>query len=201
MDERGLLDLPLPRLPGRHQHANAGAAVATLRAVAPDLPAVAYEQGVAKAEWPARLQRLTRGRLVELAPAGAEIWLDGGHNEDGGRVLGEAMAEFEERAARPLILICGTLATKDTGAFLRSFRGLAQEVLAVPVQGDHAGRSAPDVAAAAMAAGIQAASCDSVEAALRFLAARDWGKPPRVLIAGSLYLAGEVLAANGTLVE
>ena len=111
------------------------------------------------------------------------------------------MAEFEERAARPLILICGTLATKDTGAFLRSFCGLAQEVLAVPVQGDHAGRSAADVAGAAMAAGIQAAACDSVEAALRFLAARGWAKPPRVLIAGSLYLAGEVLAANGTLVE
>ena len=200
-DEHGLLDLPLPRLPGRHQHDNAATAIAALRVAVPDLPAAAFEQGMLRAEWPARLQRLTRGRLVALAPAGSDIWLDGAHNEDGGRVLAAAMAEFEEKAARPLIVICGTLANKDTGAFLRAFRGLAQEVLAVPVHGDHAARPAADVAAAASAAGIEAAACDSVPAALRYLAARGWVSPPRILIAGSLYLAGEVLEANGTLVE
>ncbi len=200
-DERGLLDLPLPRLPGRHQHANAATAIAALRAVVPDLPAAAYEQGMLKAEWPARLQNLTRGRLVAMAPTGAELWLDGGHNEDGGRVLAAAMAEFEEKAPRPLILICGTLATKDTGAFLRAFRGLAQEVIAVPVHGEHAARPAADVAAAAASVGLEAAACESVEAALRYLAARGWASPPRILVAGSLYLAGEVLAANGTAVE
>ena len=200
-DERGLLDLPAPKLVGRHQHHNAALAIAALRTVAPDLAHGAFEQGLARADWPARLQRLARGCVVDLAPHGAEIWLDGGHNEDGGRVLAQAMGEFEERAPRPLVLICGTLASKDTSGFLRAFRGLAQEVLAVPLSAEHQGRPAADVAAAAAGVGIEAAACESVEAALRFLAARAWARPPRILIAGSLYLAGEVLALNGTVPE
>ena len=98
--------------------------------MAPEIDAAAMERGLTKAEWPARLQRLTRGALVSRAPDGAELWLDGAHNEAGGRVLAEAMAEFEEKAPRPLVLICGSLATKDTGAFLAHFSGLARELLA-----------------------------------------------------------------------
>jgi len=196
-DTRGLIDLPLPRLPGRHQHENAATAIAALRHIEPDLAAKTFERGLAQVEWPARLQNLTKGHVLALAPEGAEIWLDGGHNEDCGRVLGQAMADFEEKMPRPLVLICGTLATKDTGAFLRAFKGLAQQVLAVPVSGDY-GRPARDVAAAADAAGLRAAACESVESALTFLAAHDWRVPPRILITGSLYLAGEVLAFNGT---
>ena len=197
-DGDGLLDLPLPRLVGRHQHQNAAAAIATLRRVVPDLAAAAIEKGLLHAEWPARLQCLNKGRLAEQGPAGAELWLDGGHNEDGGRALGQAMADLEDKAPRPLIVICGTLATKDTSAFLRAFKGLAQEVLAVPVDGDHAGRPPRDVAACAMAVGLPAAACQSVEQAFAYLKARAWSTPPRILIAGSLYLAGTVLSANGT---
>jgi dihydrofolate synthase/folylpolyglutamate synthase len=197
-DERGLLDLPLPRLAGRHQHLNAATAVATLRAVAPDLPASAYEAGVARAEWPARLQPLTRGDLQSSAPEGAELWLDGGHNAEGGRVLAAALGEMEERHSRPLVLVCGMLSTKDPAAFLQPFVGLAQELIAVPVTGQHGGRDADELAGFASRAGLAAASCPGVKAALRFLAARDWPMPPRILVTGSLYLAGEVLALNGT---
>jgi dihydrofolate synthase / folylpolyglutamate synthase len=200
-DAIGLLDMPLPRLVGRHQHINAANALAALRAVEPDLGARVFERGLAEADWPARLQRLRQGRLVDLAPPRAEIWLDGGHNEEGGRVLAEAMADFEERAPRPLALICGTLNTKDTAGFLRHFNGLAQETLAVPIVGEHAGRTAEEVAAFAQSVGLNVAACQSVEAALRFLAAREWPSPPRILIAGSLYLAGLVLEANGTVLR
>ncbi len=198
-DEAGLIDLPLPKLAGRHQHNNAATAIATLRAVSPGLPASAYAAGVVAAEWPARLQPLRRGRLPALAPAGAELWLDGGHNADGGRVLAEAMAEMEDRNPRPLVLICGMLATKDPTAFLMPFKGLAQELVGVPVAGDHGGRGAGDIAERATQVGIPAAACASPEAALRFVAARSWPASPRILLTGSLYLAGEVLVANGTL--
>lgn len=195
-DERGLLDLPLPRLAGQHQHQNAANAIAALRVVVPDLPASVFEAGLVAAEWPARLQSIKKGPIAALAPAGAEIWLDGAHNEDGARVLAQTLADFEDKAARPLALICGSLSTKNTAAFLRAFKGLAQEVLAVPVTGDHAGRSPREVAALANAEGIPAVACESLESALRFLAARDWRVPPRVLITGSLYLAGEALRFN-----
>ena len=196
-DPHGLLDLPLPRLRGRHQHHNAAAAIAALRWLDPDLSPAAIERGLLEAHWPARLQPLGKGRLAGIAPLGAELWLDGGHNVDGGRVLGEAMADFEDRLTRPLIVICGTLSSKDTTGFLRHFRGLAQEVIAVPVPGEHAARPAREVAGAAAAAGLAAASCESVEDALHYLSARPWPVPPRILIAGSLYLAGEVLRADG----
>ncbi len=197
-DERGLLDLPLPRLVGRHQHQNAATAIATLRAIEPGLAPAAFEEGLARAEWPARLQNLAKGRVAALAPAGAEIWLDGGHNAGAGRALAQAMAEFEDKTQRPLVIVCGSLASKDTGGFLRPFKGLAQEVLAVPVNADEYGKPAADVAVAAIANGLRAAACESVKSALLFLAAREWHVAPRILIAGSLYLAGEVLALNGT---
>src|SRR5580704_6847549 len=173
-DERGLLDLPLPRLVGRHQHQNAATAIATLRAIEPILAPAAFEEGVERVEWPARLQNLAKGRVAALAPDGAEIWLDGGHNADAGRALAQAMAEFEDMTQRPLVIICGSLASKDTGGFLRPFKGLAQEVLAVPVNADQYGKPAADVAAASNANGLRAAVCESVKSALLFLGARDW---------------------------
>jgi dihydrofolate synthase/folylpolyglutamate synthase len=197
-DEFGLLDLPLPRLPGRHQLVNAGTAIAALRLAFPELPNAAFEAGAANAAWPGRLQNLGRGRLAALAPAGAEIWLDGGHNEAGGRVLAEAMADFEEKAPRPLILLYGCLQTKNPEAFLRHFAGLAAEVLALPVSGDQSGRAPYEISACARALGIKSSVVAGPEAGLRELAARDWTAPPRLLIAGSLYLAGEVLAADGS---
>ena len=197
-DEAGLLDLPLPRLVGRHQHGNAAVAIATLRKAMPLIDTAAIERGLQTADWPARLQRLSKGKLAATLPPGAELWLDGGHNEDGGRALGQAMADLEDNTSRPLVVICGTLTTKDTTAFLRAFAGLAQEVIAVPIEGEHAGRPARDVAACALAAGLPAAACQGVTEALTYLSARTWAAPPRVLICGSLYLAGSVLAQNGT---
>ncbi len=196
-DETGLLDLPLPRLAGRHQIQNAATAIAALRQFDASLPDSAFEAGMARVEWPARLQKLSSGPLVALAPKDAEVWLDGGHNVAGGRVLGEAMADLEARVPRPLALICGTLATKDTTGFLSAFKGLVHQVFAVPIPGEHAGRAPQEVAAAAAAAGLRAECAASVTQALERIAALSWDKPPRILIAGSLYLAGQVLEANG----
>ena len=200
-DQRGLLDLPFPRLAGHHQLENAALAMATIRQLLPELPEHPFEAAMASVEWPARLQRLTSGALADLAPKGAELWLDGGHNADGGKALAEALGDMDERQVRPNVLICGTLANKDTAAFLRPFQPLIQEAMAVPVPGEHAARSAGEVAEIAAREGITARTQDSVEAALKALAARDWAAPPRIIIAGSLYLAGEVLKANGDAVR
>jgi dihydrofolate synthase/folylpolyglutamate synthase len=198
-DEEGLLDLPLPRLPGRHQHINAATAIATLRTakLAP-IAADAFETGLVSVEWPARLQRLTRGKLAALAPPGAELWLDGGHNPDGGRVLAAAMGDLEHQSPRPLVMIAAVLATKDAVGFLRPFHGLVSELHAVPMDPSHAGRSAQEVATFAREAGLKAEEAPSIAAALERLRARTWDTPPRILFAGSLYFAGEVLAANET---
>ena len=200
-DRDGLIDLPLPQLIGRHQYQNAANAIAALRAINAGVGADDFDRGLLQADWPARLQRLRAGPLNNLAPANAELWLDGGHNEDGGRALAAAMADMEERAPRPLALICGTMSTKDTAGFLSHFAGLAQETLAVPIPGEEAGRSADDVAALARGVGLPGAACADVASALKFLAARNWPIPPRILIAGSLYLAGAVLSANGAVLS
>jgi dihydrofolate synthase / folylpolyglutamate synthase len=197
-DGYGLLDLPAPRLIGRHQFDNAGTAIATLRAL-PELklPVAAFEAGLVKADWPARLQRLAHGRLLPLVPAGSELWLDGGHNPDGGRAVAAALADLEERASKPLVMVVGMLASKDSDGFLRNFAGLARRVLAVPVQQEK-GRPAEAIAEAARAAGMAAESCASIEEALAAVGRLELGEPPRILITGSLYLAGEVLAANAS---
>ncbi len=197
-DGTGLLDLPMPQLAGHHQLENAAVAIATIRQVAPDLPDSAYEKAMTSVQWPARLQRLSSGALAKLIPDGAELWLDGGHNEAGGKVLAEAIADMDEQNPRPVILIYGTLATKDTAGFLQHFRGLVREVMAIMVPGEHASRSAADVAGIARSEQIAASEVADVDAALAEIAGRSWPVPPRILIAGSLYLAGAVLAANGT---
>jgi len=198
-DDDRLLDLPAPRLHGRHQFENAGLAVAALRAIPSlELPVSAFESGVAGAEWPARMQRLSQGRLVDLVPPGSELWLDGGHNPEGGRVIAEAIAGLEERVARPLVLIVGMLSSKDCEGFLRNFTGLARRVIAVPIP-DQKNSLPPDtIASAARAAGISVTMRDSIEAALAAAGKLDLDPAPRILITGSLYLAGAVLALNGT---
>jgi dihydrofolate synthase/folylpolyglutamate synthase len=199
-DEAGLLDLPAPKLYGRHQFENAGLAIAALRAIKPfKIAPAAYEAGMVKADWPARLQRLAAGRLVELAPAGSELWLDGGHNPDGGRAVAAALADLEERVSRPLVLIVGMLASKDCAGFLSNFTGLARRMIAVPVPGAEKGMSAEAVADAARAIGLPATSRDNLIEALDAARKLDLDPPPRILITGSLYLAGEVLRENGTL--
>ena len=199
-DEAGLLDLPAPKIYGRHQFENAGLAIAALRSIKSlKIPPVAFEAGMVKADWPARLQRLAQGRLVDLIPSGSELWLDGGHNPDCGRAIAAALADLEERVSRPLVLIVGMLGSKDCEGFLRNFTGLARRMIAVPVAGTQSGLSAETVADTARAIGLPATSRDNIEEALDAACKLDLDPPPRILITGSLYLAGEVLRENGTL--
>ena len=198
-DDRGLMDLAAPKLFGRHQFDNAGLAIATLRAqnIFRIEPA-AFEAGIVNAEWPARMQRLASGTLVEQAPQGSELWLDGGHNAEGGRVAAAALGDLEERVSRPLVVLAGMMANKDAGAFLANFAGLTRHIVAVQVP-DREGAMPPDrLADAARALGMRVETSAGVEAALRSLARLAYEVPPRILITGSLYLAGHVLAANGT---
>jgi dihydrofolate synthase/folylpolyglutamate synthase len=196
-DDMGLIDLPPPRLPGRHQYANAGTAIAALRRSNLKLPAAALETGLTSVDWPARLQSLTGGALVARLP-GAEIWLDGGHNPAAGMAIAEAMADVEERAPKPLILITGMMSTKDPVGFFKPFAGLAARVLTVPVAGHEAARTPDELAAAAREAGLAAEPAAGVAEALDRIASEGGDSPPRVLICGSLYLAGLVLSQNGT---
>ena len=197
-DGDGLLDLPAPKLYGRHQFENAGTAIAALRRSGLKLPAAAFEAGMTRVDWPARMQRLSQGRLVGLIPPDSELWLDGGHNADGGRAIAAALADLEERVSRPLVLVLGMLSTKDCSAFLQNFGGLARRILAIPIPDQEKSLPADAVADAARALGIPATSHDTLEAALTFIGRFDLAPPPRILITGSLYLAGHVLAENGT---
>ncbi len=198
-DDRGLMDLAAPKLFGRHQFDNAGLAIAALRAQNQfKIDAAAFETGILDAEWPARMQRLAFGALVEQAPPGCEIWLDGGHNAEGGRVAAAALGDLEERVSRPLVLVVGMMANKDPGAFLANFAGLTRHIMAVPIPQRENAMPPDRLADAARALSMRAETFGGVEAALRALTRLAYEVPPRILITGSLYLAGDVLAANGT---
>jgi dihydrofolate synthase / folylpolyglutamate synthase len=198
-DDRGLMDLAAPKLFGRHQFDNAGLAIATLRAQSTfKIEPAAFEAGIVNAEWPARMQRLASGALVAQAPQGCEIWLDGGHNAEGGRVIAAALGDLEERVSRPLVVIVGMMGNKDARGFLANFAGLTRHIIAVPIP-DRDNAMPPDrLADATRALGMRVESAGSVDAALRSLTRLAYEVPPRILITGSLYLAGHVLSANGT---
>ena len=196
-DDDGLLDLPPPKLYGRHQFENAGAAIAALRVSGLKLPGSAFEAGMTRVDWPARMQRLSHGRLAGLVPPDSELWLDGGHNADGGQAIAAALADLEERVPRPLVLIVGMLSTKDCAGFLKNFSGLARRVIAVPMHQDKAVPAAA-LADVASSVGIPALTRDDLESAIDVAGKLDLHPAPRILITGSLYLAGEVLALNGT---
>jgi dihydrofolate synthase/folylpolyglutamate synthase len=197
-DERGLMDLPAPKLFGRHQFDNAGLAIATLRAIDTIRLGHAAYEGIVNAEWPARMQRLASGKLIEQGPQGCEIWLDGGHNAEGGRVAAAALGDLEERVSRPLVVIVGMMGNKDAGAFLANFAGLTRHIFAVEIPGQDNAMPQDRLADAARAVGMRVERAGSVEAALREIANLAYEVPPRILITGSLYLAGHVLAINGT---
>ncbi len=188
-DETGLRDLPLPNLLGAHQYQNAGAALAVLRYL--DLGEDAYEAAVTKAKWPARMQRLKTGPLVEQAPE-AELWLDGGHNAAAGLALADLLAKLP---ARPTHMICGMLNTKDVTGYLAPLAAQAQSLTAVSIPGEVNTLSADDTAEAASRVGLAASTANSVAEALRKITEDD--PQVRVLICGSLYLAGNILRENG----
>jgi len=200
-DAEGLLDSPMPKLIGRHQIENAAVAIAALRRAGCDWGKdAAIERGLRTVEWPARLQRLTYGPLVDLAPKGAELWLDGGHNPHGAVAVSRAIADLEEHSERPLYLICGMLKTKDAVGFLSAFRGLARHVTTIAIEGEEASLGAGSLYDAARMAGLEAAPADDLEDAMMQVTAWSSARPnepaPRILICGSLYLAGKVLADN-----
>ena len=197
-DEAGKLDLPLPRLPGAHQAGNAALAVAILRhQQAIEVPEAAIRAGLGWAEWPARLQRLQPGPLLDLLPEGAELWIDGGHNPNAARAIADFVRGHVEPPRR-FHLAMGLLANKDADGVLKPFVGQAASVQFVPVP-DHPCHPPEALAATARAMGFDArAAADPQEALRRIAAEADPAHPPMVLIGGSLYLCGEMLAFNQT---
>ncbi len=187
-DETGLCDLPLPNLLGAHQVQNAGAALAVLRHL--DLGDDAYEAAVTGAEWPARMQRLKTGPLIDQAPD-AELWLDGGHNAAAGIALADLLGTLP---SRPTHLICGMLNTKDVSGYLAPLAGQAASLTAVSIPGEANTLSAEETAAAATGVNLSASTAASVSDALAAITAND--PRARVLICGSLYLAGNILREN-----
>ena len=200
-DTDGLLDLPLPRLVGRHQIANAAIAIAALRRIGGRWPREkGIEWGLKNVEWTARLQRLHKGPLIDAAPKGAEVWLDGGHNPHGGAAIAQSMADLEERAPKPLYLIAGMLRTKDATGYFLPFRGLAKHVTTVAIPGEAASLGAGALYDAVREAGLEASPADDLTDAMMQVSAwsraREEEGSPRILICGSLYLAGKVLREN-----
>lgn len=187
-DETGLRDLPLPNLIGKHQVENAGMALAALRYL--EMGDTALEAAVTGAQWPARMQRLKAGPLIDAAKDG-EIWLDGGHNPAAGLALAEAMDRLQPRTT---YLICGMLNTKDIGGYLRPLARHTEQLIAVSIPGEAATLSAEDTAKVAQDVGMKTAQGKSVLAAVQSIVATD--SDARILICGSLYLAGAVLREN-----
>ena len=187
-DEVGLLDLPLPILPGPHQIMNAGAAIATLRLLGKD--EAACEAAVTRTYWPARMEKLTQGALVDLAGP-AELWLDGGHNPAAGRALAATMKTL---TPRPTHLICGMLNTKDIGGYLAPLATVADSLHAVSIPGETNTIPATDTANAATKVGLQAQIAEDVTSAIAAIVAT--APNARILICGSLYLAGHVMRVN-----
>jgi dihydrofolate synthase/folylpolyglutamate synthase len=194
--EDRLLDLPLPALPGPHQIDNAAlAVVAALQLREARIDETAIGKGLASAVWPARFQRLTKGPFGERAKAaGADLWLDGGHNPHAALALARTVGDMAARDGRPVAIICGLLANKDADGFFAAFTALKPRIVCVPFEADAA--SPPDrLVAAAARAGLAAELGKGALAALETVLAGD-GPPPHIVICGSLYLAGEVLAAS-----
>ncbi len=187
-DETGLLDLPLPDLPGPHQIMNAGAAIAALRYLGKD--EAACEAAVTRAYWPARMERLTKGPLVELA-APAELWLDGGHNPAAGRALAETL---RQQPPRPTHLICGMLNTKDVAGYLTPLAAVAESLIAVSIPNAQSTIPADETATEAAKVGLTATTAENVAAAIGQIT--QIAPNARILICGSLYLAGDVIREN-----
>jgi dihydrofolate synthase/folylpolyglutamate synthase len=194
------LDLPAPALVGAHQLDNAATAIACverMRAAKFAIDDKAIRQGLASVEWPARLQRLTRGPLVEALPPGSELWLDGGHNEDCGLVLARMAADWaKEPGALPLYLVFAMMTTKDASGFLRPLARHARAARAVPFPEGHSAYTPEEACEKAAEVGLDCLPVNDIGAALEDLLATQ-PAPMRILICGSLYLAGAVLARNG----
>jgi len=192
-DRQGELDLPLPRLPGKHQALNAALAVAMLRhQTAIPVPASALSAAMGWANWPARLQQLHGGPLFDMLPRGSELWVDGGHNPSAARLVANYVRK-NWTDGLPLVLLFASLASKDAAGVLRPFHRIANQVLTLSIEG-HDCRSPRELALLAESMGFAAKAKSGLSDAMTALL-----RPARVLVFGSLYLAGEVLALNGPL--
>ncbi len=189
-DDHGLWDLPLPNLVGPHQIQNAGTALAALRQLG--ATAAQARAAVTQAEWPARMQRLRHGPLVDLAGPQAELWLDGGHNPAGGEALAATLAAMPPR---PTHLVCGMLNTKDIAGYLRPLAAHACSLTAIDIPGEPNTLPAETTAGVAASVGMISGVAADAGAAIAAIAGRD--PKARILICGSLYLAGRVLRENG----
>ena len=196
-----LLDLPRPALIGTHQITNAGTAIAAALDLADlGVDEAAIARGLLAVTWPARMQRLNSGPLVATLNSGSELWLDGGHNPAGAAALADTLAALEERAPKPLVLIAALMGQKDANGFLLPFRGLAGSLQTVPIPGAHMAPYPPDqLASRARELGFSAEPAADVPAALRRIESLPGAK--RIVICGSLYLAGHVLALQGGVVS
>ncbi|MDB5367759.1 MAG: folylpolyglutamate synthase [Rhodospirillales bacterium] len=187
--------LPAPSLVGRHQWMNAGTALAMLDLAGFALDTPSLATGVTSARWPARLQRLTRGPLVDALPPGWELWLDGGHNDSGGEVLAAHAAAWSDK---PLLLITAMMSTKDPAEFLRPLARHLSGAMAIPIPEEKLSHPGEVVEEAASRLGvIPTGSAADAATALESLRAQQGDGPARVLIAGSLYLAGYLLRSHG----
>ena len=192
-DEAGEIELPVPRLPGRHQALNAALAVAMLRHQERlKVPVAALNAAMGWADWPARLQRLGPGPLAALLPAGTELWVDGGHNPSAARLVADHV-KHQWLDGRPVHLLFAALQSKDAAGLLKPFAGVADMVHTLPIA-DHDCHDPKALADLARRQGFKAHPRESIGQA--FAAIR---KPSHVLVFGSLYLAGEALAANGNI--
>jgi dihydrofolate synthase / folylpolyglutamate synthase len=198
-DLSGKLDLPLPRLSGAHQAMNAALAVAMIRAqTAVTVPEAALKAAMGWADWPARMQRLGQGPLSAILPRGAELWLDGCHNPAAADLIAAHMRETA-KPGQALHIICGILANKDAPGILALFKGLATALHPVPVP-DHPCHDPAALAAWAREHGMASFPAGTITESLTSIARQTRASaPPKVLIMGSLYLAGDVLRDNGQL--
>ena len=187
-DENGLLDLPLPKLIGAHQVQNAGIALATLRYLGKD--SSSYDGAMLNADWPARMQKLKNGPLITLAPD-AEIWLDGGHNKAAGHALSEAISRLQ---SRKLFLIVGMLNTKDVMGYMQPLLNKSSDLYGVSIPGEAATMSAQETVDIAKDVGFKAIVSENVESAIKDIV--KYNHNARILICGSLYLAGNILKEN-----
>lgn len=193
-DDKGLLDLPPPRLIGNHQFENAGVAIAAIRHFGLPVDEAAMAQGLGNVVWPARLSPVA-GKLRDLLGPGAELWLDGGHNAHGTRALARALEDMNRARPAPLVLIMGMMNTRSPAAVLAPFEGMAERIITLTIPGEPNAHEAGYIADEANKAGFQAKAARTIEGALKSAATTP---NARVVISGSLYLAGQVLLKNGT---
>ena len=206
-DTDGLCDLEAPRLAGHHQFTNAGLAIAALRCAGVSSADKTLSKGVVSAHWPARMQQLRYGPMVtelqNLTGEAADLWLDGGHNPHAARALARILADLDERVSRPVAVICGMQSNKDINGYFEALSGLVRRVYATGADHRSSAAKGEVIAEAAMANGHDAVAMTSLDEAWASLT-RDIedgffgdGVTPRILIAGSLYLAGDVLETHG----